>query len=461
MQTTVIGGGYFLPPGHPSIQNIKGRYRIRNPEYGQALALREKGKWVEMPDEWVYACDELPPGHPWQGGLAIPRGIADATEGFHNLLGSTPLHDYRSYAEIKALQTTAGFEARSYQSRAVEQLKKHQSGIVVAPCGSGKTAIGVLAISRIPAKALVLVHTLDLARQWIDRCRQMLGIEATLVGQGKKDDSGRVVVATFQTLARWRWTERYDWAKQFGLVVADEVHHTPSRTFRAVMMTMPARYRLGLTATPDRPDGLTDLMWWHFGRRLLELSQKDMISAGLVMAPKIEWLHTGWEGVDGPSDWPAFINKMTKDAGRNQSIIERVHRAVEEGRQVLVLSDRVAHCESLAETFRAAGIPSAALVGRLSKTKRAQLLADAGARKLLVVTATTIADEGLDLPRLDTVMLTTPTKAMGRIQQRIGRVMRTADGKRTPLVIDLVDEPGSLRGLARKRFKLYSQMGCV
>jgi len=454
MTKTVIGGGFFLSPQHPSINDIRNRFKIRNPDYGQALALRDKGRWVDLPDQWVYACEPLPPGHPWQGGLAVPRGL------INQIAEVKTAQNAQSYAPAEPLSTGANLQSRAYQQKAVEELKKHHSGIVIAPCGSGKTCIGILAIAAIPTKTLVLVHTLDLAKQWIDRCESMLGITPTLVGGGKFNSDGRVVVATFQTLSRCRWDERYQWAKQFGMVIADEVHHVPSRTFRDVMMTMPAKYRLGLTATPDRPDGLTELMWWHFGRKLLELQQSDMVDAGLVLSPSIEWLHTGWEGAGRDMDWPKFINSMTQDDSRNSKILERVKQAVAKGRQVLVLSDRVAHCEMIAEQMNACGISSAALVGRLSKKKRAELLKDADDKKLSVITATTIADEGLDLPNLDTVVLTTPTKAMGRVQQRIGRVMRKAPGKRKPLVIDCLDEVGSLRGLARKRFKLYSKMGC-
>ena len=455
MTISVIGGGVFLSPGHPCIDNLRNRFKIRNPDHGQALALRQKGRWVELPEEWIYACEPLPPGHPWQGGLAVPRGLRDRIGNVGNI------QDMQSHAPAEALSLGDSFQCRAYQQEAVDQLKKHHSGIVVAPCGSGKTCIGILAIAAIPTKTLVLVHTLDLAKQWIDRCESMLGITPTLVGGGKFNSDGRVVVATFQTLSRCRWDERYEWAKQFGMVVADEVHHVPSRTFRDVMMTMPAKYRLGLTATPDRPDGLTELMWWHFGVKLLELKQSDMVDAGLVLSPSIEWLNTGWTGTDRQLDWPKFISKLTEDNNRNNLIISRVRSAVSEGRQVLVLSDRVAHCEMIADQMNAFGIPAAALVGRLSKKKRAELLQDADDRKLLVITATTIADEGLDLPKLDTVVLTTPTKAMGRVQQRIGRVMRRSPGKRQPLVIDCIDDVGALRGLARKRFKLYNAMGCT
>ena len=71
-----------------------------------------------------------------------------------------------------------------------------------------------------------------------------------------------------------------------------------------------------------------------------------------------------------------------------------------------------------------------------------------------------VADEGLDLPGLDTVVLTTPTKAMGRVQQRIGRIMRVREGKKDPLVVDIIDNAPSFRGLAKKRWKFYKKLGC-
>ena len=151
---------------------------------------------------------------------------------------------------------------------------------------------------------------------------------------------------------------------------------------------------------------------------------------------------------------------MTRDDGRNATIIYRVMQAVDNGRQVLVLSDRVEHCETLAKHLSEYRLRSAAFVGSVSKKKRQLILEQANSRELDVICATTVADEGLDLPGLDTVMLTTPSKALNRVQQRIGRVMRPHPDKKDPLVIDLVDEPGSLRGIAKKRLRLYTRLGC-
>jgi superfamily II DNA or RNA helicase len=340
-------------------------------------------------------------------------------------------------------------------------------GYVVAPCGSGKTTIGIGCIAALNTRALVLTHTKDLAQQWIDRCRQQLTdedghpVEATMYGGGSFDDSGRVVVATFQTLVRMDFQERYDLGQEFGLLIADEAHHIPSATFTTVLNSMPARYRLGLTATPQRNDNLSPIMVFHLGLELKRINIQDLALRGLVLLPKVEWLHTGWWPEEDEDDWPILINKMTADEERNNAILGRVRQLAAGGRQVLVLSDRVAHCQLLAEALNSEGIEAAALVGKMTKKQRQAVLEAADAGEYRVVTATQLADEGLDLPGLEAVVLTTPTKAMGRIQQRVGRIMRTREGKQHPIIIDCVDGPGSFQGMAKRRQKFYKSLGLM
>jgi superfamily II DNA or RNA helicase len=151
---------------------------------------------------------------------------------------------------------------------------------------------------------------------------------------------------------------------------------------------------------------------------------------------------------------------MTRDHQRNQKILDRILQACYDGRQILVLSDRVDHCIWLADSLKSHTIVAEPLVGKMTKKQRAEVLERANNRQIQVVCATTVADEGLDLPSLDTVVLTTPTKALGRIQQRIGRVMRPHPQKKDPIVIDCVDDNGAMHGLARKRQKLYTKLGC-
>lgn len=454
VETCVISGGLYFPPGTVVGKLLADTLKKTNPEWIQALRMRETKPWIQLPDKHVKACQSFQRGHPWAGGIAAPRSASVESDGLRFV-------DKRTMPLAGHVSLRPGVVLRDYQTSAVSKLVESEQGIVVAPCGAGKTTIGIGVIAELNTKALVLVHTRDLAMQWIDRCRSQLGLEATLVGAGKSDDSGRVVIATFQTVERMEWDKRFAFGKAFGLVIVDEAHHVPAATFNQVMLTMPARYRLGLTATPKRNDGLTDFLFWHFGGILENIDNKSLAEQGHVMTPRVEWMNTGWEGPSKHLEWPLFINRLTKDKDRNSKITQRVKEAVSDGRQVLVLSDRVQHCEEMAETLRQHGIAAEALVGKLSKKARASIIESIQSGETRVLTATTIADEGLDLPTLDTVVLCTPTKAMGRVQQRVGRIMRPSPDKKEPLIIDLVDQPGPLRGLASKRMKLYIKLGCT
>jgi superfamily II DNA or RNA helicase len=283
-------------------------------------------------------------------------------------------------------------------------------------------------------------------------------LEVTMVGDGENDSSGRVVIATIQTLARWRWEETYALGKQFGLVILDEAHHAPARTFTDVLCAMPARYRIGLTATPERDDGLTDMLWWNFGKEIFAISHSKLEKAGHIVTPQVVWLDSMWEPEDTELPWASIMSGLVSCELRNKALFDITANAVGQGRTVLFLSERVAHCTSMAEWFNDNGIEAAALVGSLSQKKRTDLLKDARDGRFKVVTATVLADEGLDLPNFDTLVLATPTRALGRVQQRIGRIMRPLDGKQDPLVYDMRDAWGPLRGQARKRESFYRKL---
>ena len=473
----VRGGAQYVHPDfirehREMLRDLSQHYRLKNPEWIQAHRLRNQGKYIELPDEWVLAFKRLPVIHPWGEGLQIPRCI-DIGKYMQGDVGMKLVRppslrdvDKTSFPDAEKLSVAEHITLRDYQVHSIGNLKHAKEGVIVAPCGAGKTTIGVGAIAAIDTPALVLVHTLDLAKQWADRCEQQLNFRPSIVGGGTNDldkgGTGRIVVATFQTLSRWLWTERYNFGKQFGFLIVDECHHVPANTFCETLMTMPQRYRLGLTATPERQDGLGDILHWHLGDVLHEIKTQDLVNRGFVSRPKVKQLHTGWKIPLGrKKDWVRLITEMCNDDERTQLILDKVDELVRnEGRQVLVLSDRVQHCKSMAEELSGEGLKAVALVGTLSKKKRAALLDAADKREIDVIFATCIADEGLDLPGLDTVVLTVPTKALGRIQQRIGRIMRVKEGKRTPVVFDVVDDAPVFTSMARKRVKLYRSLGC-
>jgi len=462
MNACVKSGGYFIPISSPHLKTIQRKYRCDNPAFAQAQSLRKKGKWVNMPEPYVFACQTIPFWHKWGGGLMIPRGIDISSYEFDIHVRTTQVSDVSAYGFVD------GISLREYQEDAVQRwVAADCNGIIVAPCGAGKTMMGLGAITKCEGvKTVVLVHTADLANQWKERIEAQLmnsqgdDVSVTFYGNGKKDDTGDIVIASFQTLARMRFDELLEFGKQFGLCIVDEAHHVPASTFSAVMFGMPAKSRLALTATPDRSDGLSDIMYWHFGAAVKEIHTTDLIKSGNVLAPVVQFYSTQWKPSSDKFDWQKCIKEMVSDEHRNAHIELLVKGFVEQGRQVLVLSDRVKHCQYLAERMAEQGISSATLVGVMSKKQRREVLELADAREIKAVFATTVADEGLDLPGLDTLILTTPTKSMGRIQQRIGRIMRRADNKKTPLVIDCVDTYKPLFYMHKKRDRFYKSLGC-
>ena len=459
----VKSGGYFIPINSPVLEDVKKKYKCRNPAFAQAHALHAKGKWVNIPDEYVYACQTIPLWHEWGGGLMIPRGIDLGEYGLRHI-NKTSFPPFRAGDE--SLQFSENIQLRDYQAEGVDALERKEQGLIVAPCGAGKTMMGMGAFLRYKTRAVILVHTNDLAEQWKSRIEAQVktctgGVpKVTLWGGGKKDDTGQVVIAMFQSLSKMRFNEMLEFGKQFGVCIVDEAHHVPAATFSEVMMGMPAKIRLALTATPDRPDGLSDILYWHFGETLKRITTPELIENGSVLAPVVKFTPTGWKP-NRRQDWIKMINEMCADDGRNEQILSMVEHMVGNGRQVLVLSDRVQHCVDMAEETASRGISAATLVGKMTKKQRAEVLELADNREIKALFATTVADEGLDLPGLDTLILTTPTKATGRIQQRIGRIMRIADDKKDPIVIDLVDAPSSFFYMHKKRSRFYESIGCT
>jgi superfamily II DNA or RNA helicase len=426
------------------------------------MGMRTSGKKMPLPPQYLYSCFEIPAPHPWAGGLAAPRHLAlgDVHPG---------LNVQHKYTQPKAckINLAPDFTPRAFQAKAPGLLATYASGYVVAPTGAGKTSLGLGCAAHLDTKCLVIVHTKDLAQQWIARAAKQLVHEdgspviATLCGDGEWNDSGRIVVAILQSLASMPFEELYAFGQKFGLVIADEWHHLVATTYSYVMCCMPARYRLGISATPYRHDGLNDLLFYHMPLKLLEVELSDLARMGLVLLPKVEYLYTNWSSESDSGEWTDLVTEMTLDAGRNAKIVRKAKELVDTGRQVLILSERVAHCEALAKACEElVGVPSAALVGKLPKKKRQQLLADADSGALRIITATQLADEGLDLPGLGAVVLTVPTKAIGRITQRVGRIMRSQTGKQEPIVVDCVDDHDAFRGMRRGRERLYKKLGC-
>lgn len=422
--------------GDEHFARIQAAHKTANPKH-VSWQYHQKGA---PPSPWIYPSGPVDPGDP-RGRWWLPRGAQDWEPAPMTLR-----------PECRPL--APGIQPFSYQAEAVDAVLDAGRGVVEAPCGAGKTGIGTFLAARVEGRTLVVVHTLDLVRQWRERLESWLpGVTVGQIGGGKDAREADVVVASLATLARWTWSELGQLGSAFGLLVCDECHHVPAETWVRVVAGLPCPARMGLTATPERKDGLHSWMHLALGPTVYRIDQATLDNTGRTMAPTIWRYQTGLEVVEGEHA-AHTMRGILEDHRRQQLLWGIVRKLVNQGRRVLVLTSLVSHAESTA-----AELGGEALVGSASATKRADVLARMRAGDLSVIVATQLADEGLDLPELDTVVLAAPSSHKAATRQRVGRACRAMDGKRPPWVVDMVDDG---RWALRKwsaRNALYRSLG--
>jgi superfamily II DNA or RNA helicase len=394
-----------------------------------------------------------------EGVVRIPRGAIHALKRAAAAdAAAVACEDARTFPSA-LLEQPPELSLRQYQARAVGKLVRVTQGTVVIPCGGGKTRVGMGAIARLRTPTLILVHTLDLAEQWLGELRDKLGIEAGLIGDGT-ERTAPVTVAVIQALVRWAPSVLDEFLATFGLLILDEAHHVAASTFYSLVNRCPARYRLGLTATPEREDGLTPLLELFLGERLVLVSHDELVTAGVLAVPEIRSIETAFDfSYECAADFASMLAALAADEARNALIADRVAEQAIAGNTCLVLSGRVDHCELLAAAIVERGAQAVVLTGRVGRKRRAALLDGARSGNVPVLVATSLADEGLDLPRLSRVFLAFPSRARGRTAQRLGRLMRPHPEKPDAVLFDFVDRKVPiLRRQHLERRKLYSEV---
>jgi len=344
---------------------------------------------------------------------------------------------------------------RPYQRDAVSALRRGVQGYIVAPCGAGKTVIGASALVLTGEPSLILVHTRDLLSQWTGLLRSW-GLTVRTVAGGRRRclrdplsvQSGRpeFAVATVQTLER-AGESAQTLISSAGAVLLDEAHHAPASTFRRVIESAPARYRWGVTATPDRDDGWGVLLPLLLGPQLWSVSVPELIDGGWLLRPRLVAVDSGADVTaerfidprTGRLDMTGAVTALTVDPSRVALLVELSLQLVRDGRTLLVLVPRRAAAHELSRLLTARGVLAMPVTSDVPGGLRAARIDQLRRGVLRVLVATQLADEGLDVRSLDAMIIASTGRAAGRAVQRIGRAMRVADGKRTPIVVDIVD----------------------
>lgn len=444
---------------HEMLAYCKSTLSFPNPDYLKKEAM---GKWTGNTQREIVLYERA------GNRLYIPFG--ECQKVYRRFKNDITRLDVR-ICPLRARKYDSHINLYDYQENAVESVLRAKNGILVAPCGSGKTQMGLEAVARIGGKTLWLTHTTDLLTQSMNRAKQCFGLPSSEYGTitaGKVNVGNTLTFATVQTASN---IDLLQYRDEWDCIVVDECHKavgspTQMMMFYKVLSALSARYKIGLTATPYRADGLERCMFALLGDIIHKVPQSAV--AGNTVPVRVKFINTGYtpdidditDG-DGTLNYAKLIGDITENKDRNAVIVGEIQRAAQNG-GVLVLSDRLQHLDSMEKRLCAVLPYRTARLGiattKAEKERRARILTDLNNGALNVVFATyKLAKEGLDVPNLRTVVLSCPVKDKTTVIQSAGRVARKADGKDFGTVIDFSDDFGLLYGYEKKRRGYYKK----
>jgi len=372
------------------------------------------------------------------------------------------------------------------------------NGLICVPCGYGKTFMAIWLALQMGKRFLVVVHQEFLMEQWrkelessvpgirigviqqdvvqtgfvtppvltVAQIKERLRARGLKVGGGREELLARLravepesepveydcCICMLQTVAAREWA--VDAFSGFGLTIFDECHHLGAEHFSRALMSIQTEKMLGLSATPDRIDGLDNVFLWFIGPVRYQVRVREPDESVEVRVIRFTSADDAYAATPtdcrGEISRPKLCNQLAEYAPRTRSICDQLAPCVAEGRQLLILSDRRAHLEAFEAEFRKRGFTSIGYyVGGMTAAAR-----DLSATKAIVLGTFTLAAEGMNIRALNTIALVTPKS---RIEQAVGRIFRLKKEERTfqPVIFDVIDLPHDVcvrQYQARRRF---------
>lgn len=347
-----------------------------------------------------------------------------------------PAEDLAGYVDGEshpiALDET-GWELRDYQRYATESFWEGGSGVVVLPCGAGKTIVGAAAMAKAQATTLILVTNTVAGRQWRDELVRRTTLTPSDIGEysGEKKEVKPVTIATYQVVTRktkgeYRALELFD-SRDWGLIIYDEVHLLPAPVFR-MTSDLQSRRRLGLTATLVREDGMEGDVFSLIGPKRYDAPWKELEMAGFIATAECTEVRVDMS----PNEKMTYATATTREryrvaataAGKQRGIDKLLARHA--GQQALIIG---AYIEQLAEIGQRLGAP--VIDGTMSNARREKLFADFRAGKIPVLVVSKVANFSIDLPEAALAIQVSGTFGSRQEEaQRLGRLLRPkVDGR--------------------------------
>lgn len=421
------------------------------------------------------------------GCVAIPRGCKAQLERLLQETGVSVHYSDERKSDNQIVMTFKG-ALRPEQQIAADQMLIYEDGIMSAPTGFGKTVIGAYLIAAIGLPTLVIVPKIALITQWKSQLERFVDItdnrepvrtpkgriskkQPPLIGQiggGKTAVSGLIDVASFQSLSgKDRQTGEpivKDLVRNYGLIICDECHHAAAPQLELVLKSAPAKYVYGLSATPERSDGLTRALSMLCGPLRYVIDPKTQaIQQGIQRIVRPRFTGIRLPAYEPGASFNQILDLLCAHTARNELIVDDALEAASSGRHPLVLSKRKKHAEELCRLFRDRGHEPILLTGEIDAKERKAILSKLPGfehEHRIIVATESLLSEGFDLAYLDNLFIATPIAWDGSVTQQAGRLHRNYDGKQRVEIFDYVDL--SIPMLARmyqKRLKTYAKLG--
>ena len=457
----VLADQLYIPrTGLPSglVNRIVRLAAFQNPEFYRAQAMRRSTFGIPR----VIACAELQSHH-----VVLPRGCREPLRQLFEELGiNLQLTDKRNSGQqisIDFLGTLA-----KEQQCAADTLSEHETGVLAAATGFGKTVVAAAMIAERGVNTLVLVHRRQLMDQWVMQLGAFLDLQHATVGRvggGKRNPGGVIDVAMLQSLVRGNVVA--DLVADYGHLIVDECHHLSAVSFEAVSRKARAKFVLGLSATVTRRDGHHPIVFMQCGPVRYKTSAKSEalrrpFQHTALVRPTSFRLPAGMEE-NLPSIQQIYA-ALIEDEDRNTLIFNDVLAVLKEGRSPIILTERRDHARQLAGKLE--GVVDNVLLfhGGMGAKRRNEFMkrleeVPNEEERVLIATGRYVG-EGFDDARLDTLFLAMPVSWKGTLTQYVGRLHRLHPGKREVRVHDYLDEAvPMLNRMGAKRIKAYQSLG--
>ncbi len=397
--------------------------------------------------------------------LKLPRGTYDYLESLCNVNNIEIISKDERFVGNK-IEVKFNGSLREEQQIAIDHMLKYDNGILCAPTGFGKTVIGCKLIAERKVNTLILVNKIQLLNQWKDRIKEFLDVkEVGEISSKKKNITNVIDVVSVKSL--WNNGNVLDIAKNYGMIIIDECHHTAAYTFEQAINTGNAKYVYGISATPERENGHTPIIKMQCGDiryKVDSLTFNKKLNIPMKVIAKKSRLNFTNQNIDN-YELNEINDLIAKDIIRSENIIKDIKKEYDNGKNILVLTERLELMNYIYDKLSKytnnifkyyGGIGKKILKSYMELNNQINENKD---NKIIVATGSYIG-EGFDDSKLDVLFLTMPISGQTRVTQYAGRLHRQDSNKKEILIYDYIDDNFSkTRNMFLKRKKTYEKLG--